>query len=70
MLHLILFLCFIGCVQTSSTSLGCNGVSCLDIEKGTFTIGEVKEAIRNTRNGKATGIDRISAEVLKSDIGP
>ena len=63
--YLILLSSFIGCVKTSSTSLGYNGVSYLDIEEGTFTIGEVKEAIRKTRNGKATGIDHIIAEVLK-----
>ena len=32
------------------------------------TLGEVKEAVRKLKSGKAPGIDKITAELLKTDI--
>ncbi|XP_031549911.1 uncharacterized protein LOC116287377 [Actinia tenebrosa] len=32
------------------------------------TIGEVKEAVKKLKNGKALGIDNITAELLKTNV--
>ena len=32
------------------------------------TLGEVKEAVKKLKSGKAPGIDNITAELLKTDI--
>ena len=40
----------------------------LEISVGTPTVKEVKDAIRSLKNGKATGIDAIHAEMLKVDL--
>ena len=40
----------------------------LDISEEVPNIQEVKSAIRTLRNGKAAGIDQITAEMLKADV--
>ena len=39
-----------------------------DIHIGGFTKEEVRTALRNTRNGKASGVDQVGQELLKADI--
>ncbi|CAF0958491.1 unnamed protein product [Didymodactylos carnosus] len=38
----------------------------LDIKKDAITLNEVKQAIRKSKNNKALGVDKISAEMLKA----
>ena len=39
----------------------------LDIVKGAFTMDELKIALKNTKYGKACGLDKIPGEVWKMD---
>ena len=57
--------------ETSDNSI--NEYEEIDIEDIEVKIGEikereVKEAMKKTKNGKAPGVDRITAEMIKADI--
>ena len=39
-----------------------------EIETGYVTKEEIRKAVRNMKNGKATGLDSITVEMLKTDI--
>ena len=39
-----------------------------EIEEGPVTKLEIKNAIKDMKNGKAAGIDNITVEIMKADI--
>ena len=45
-----------------------NNQEVLDIELGTPSNDEIRTALRNMKFGKASGVDNITAELLKADI--
>ena len=40
----------------------------LDIETGPLTVDEIRKALKETKSGKAPGVDNITAEILKTDM--
>jgi len=38
------------------------------IETGPPTVDEIRKALKETKSGKAPGVDNITAEILKTDM--